>query len=109
MNIKLKLGAWIPTKDRLPTPGIPVLVACGKLVLRAAHAQRFTLEVGIDDKFPDGGDYNEEADEYYLPEGWYEWNGFEETHWQLSNKPEFWMPLPDAPKAKKEQQHETRS
>lgn len=109
MNIKLKLGVWIAVKDQLPKPGTPVLVSCEKLVLRAAHAPRFTLLTGLDDNFPDGGDYNEEADDYYWPEGWYEWNQYEDTHWRLWDAPEFWMPLPDAPKAKKEQQHETRS
>ena len=46
--------AWIPVTERLPVGGFPVLVACGKNVLRAAHAGEFELSC---DKW--GETYNE--------------------------------------------------
>lgn len=93
------LGAWIPVADELPKGGTPVLVACGKKVLRAAHAGKFELAEEDWGWFNDGdgGDYNEAEDRSYWPEGWYEWNEFEEIHWALENEPTHWMPLPKAP------------
>ena len=90
---------WIPVADRLPKGGYPVLVACGKKIIRAAHAGKFELDEENWGWFNggEGGDYNEANDTYYWPEGWYEWNEFEETHWQVESDPTHWMPLPAAP------------
>jgi hypothetical protein len=94
------LTAWQAIETALPEPGKPVLVACGKQVVRAVHAPKFTLsEDDWGDFLPDGGVYDAATDASYWPEGWYEWNSHEETHWQLDNKPTHWMPLPDAPAA----------
>ena len=30
----------------------------------------------------------------FAPEGWYEWNQNEETHWAVTETPRAWMPLP---------------
>lgn len=92
------LGAWIECTDRLPEPGMPVLVACGRHVLRAAHAPKFGLSEDQWGEFlPDGGEYDADTDMTYWPEGWYEWNQHEETHWMLDSNPTHWMPLPQAP------------
>jgi len=90
------VDAWISVKDRLPKGGMPVLVACGKHVLRAAHAGKFELAEDNWGSFNggDGGDYNETEDTYYWPEGWYEWNQYEECHWQVETEPTHWQPLP---------------
>jgi hypothetical protein len=82
-----------------PKSGHPVLVACGKKVLRAAHATKFELDEENWGEFNggEGGDYQESDDCYYWPEGWYEWNEFEECHWALDTEPTYWMPLPEAP------------
>jgi hypothetical protein len=75
-RLTVGLGVWIPITDSLPKSGKPVLVACGKRVLRAAHAAKFALSE--DDwgywNDGDGADYNEANDTTYWPEGWYEWN-----------------------------------
>ena len=91
---------WIPVADSLPESGKPVLVACGKTVLRAAYAAKFTLSE--DDwgywNDGDGAEYSEADDTTYWPEGWYEWNECEEVHWALpGNSVTHWMPLPKLP------------
>lgn len=91
---------WIAVGEALPGPGKPVLVACGKHCLRAAHAPHLTLSCDDWGDFnDDGGDYDEATDTYYWPEGWYEWNHCEETHWLLDEAPTYWMPLPKTPVA----------
>lgn len=92
-----KVGCdWMQITDKLPESGKPVLVACGKKVLRAAYAAKFSL---AEDNWGfwndgDGADYNEADDMTYWPEGWYEWNEHEECHWMLQDLPTHWMPLP---------------
>ena len=43
-RLTVGLGVWIPVTESLPESGKPVLVACGKKVLRAAHAAKFALD-----------------------------------------------------------------
>ena len=95
---KLPQGdGWIPVGEQLPESGKPVLLDIGKKYpIRAMWAARFTLEA--DDEDPDWGEWNEDGDMYYCPEGWYEWNEHEETHWRVSVEPLRWMPLPQPPK-----------
>lgn len=88
---------WIPVSERLPEPGRPVLLDIGKKhPIRAMWAARFTLEAGDDD--PDWGEYDEDGDMYYCPQGWYEWNEHEDTHWRVHADPIRWAELPQPPK-----------
>ena len=99
-NLTAVLGDWIAVTDHLPENGMPVLVACGKKVLRAAHAAKFALSEDDWGYWNDGegADYNEADDATYWPEGWYEWNEQEETHWAITDDlVTHWMPLPKAP------------
>ena len=91
---------WISVDERLPEPGNPVLLDIGKKYpIRALWAAKNTVRVGTD--VDDWGEYDEETDEYYCPEGWYEWNEHEEVHWAVSETPRAWSelppPLPAAP------------
>jgi len=96
---------WISVDERMPKPGAYVLAVFryprGKQrVIRAMHAPRHTLSEDDWGEFlHDGGDYDEATDTAYWPEGWYECNENEETHWQVHEEVTHWMPLPDAPAA----------
>ena len=91
---------WTRLPGALPEPGTPVLLDIGKKYpIRALWAEKHTVRVGTD--VDDWGEYDEETDEYYCPEGWYEWNEHEEVHWAVSETPRAWselpQPLPAAP------------
>lgn len=87
-------SGWVSVDERLPEPGKPVLLDIGKGVpLRALWAAKHTVEAG--DECPwDWAEYDEDSDTYYCPEGWYEWNRYEETHWAVSEKAVAWMDMP---------------
>ena len=86
-------ASWISVDARLPEPNTPVLLDIGKMFpLRALWAGKHTVRVGTD--VDDWGEYDEETDEYYCPEGWYEWNEHEEVHWAVSETPRAWRELP---------------
>ena len=87
-------SAWVSVKDRLPEPGMAVLLDIGKKTpIRAMWAAKHTVEAH-DEADPGWCDYDETTGMYYCPEGWYEWNQHEEVHWAVSEKPRAWMPLP---------------
>ena len=91
---------WISVDARLPEPNTPVLLDIGKkFTIRALWAEKHTVRVGTD--VDDWDEYDEETDEYYCPEGWYEWNEHEDVHWAVSETPRAWRelppPLPAAP------------
>jgi len=94
--------AWLPI-ETAPRDGKKMLVAyrntLGKWrTVIAVYAAKFTMEQG--DEFLDWGDYDEETDCYYLPEGWYEcienWDDYSSVHIG-GNVPTHWMPLPPPP------------
>ena len=94
---------WTAVEKQMPKPGKPVLIAMrnshGKgRRLRAVYAARFTLPVSDEDN-SGFGEYDEATDEYYCPEGWYEQNEFEETHWAVDGEVTDWMPLPPLPES----------
>jgi hypothetical protein len=94
---------WVPVSERLPKPGKYVLAvfrySTGKqVVIRAMHAPPKTLSEDDYGEFvTEGADYDEATDTTYWPEGWYECNENEETHWQVHEEVTHWMLLPAAP------------
>ena len=95
---------WVPVTERLPKPGKFVLAvfrySTGKQqVIRAMHAPPKTLSEEDYGEFLTDPDYDEATDTTYWPEGWYECNENEETHWQVHEEVTHWMPLPEVPQA----------
>lgn len=87
-------AAWIDVAARLPEPGKAVLLDIGKKTpIRALWAAKATVEAG-DDADDSWVEYDEASGTTYCPEGWYEWNEHEETHWAVSATPLRWMSIP---------------
>lgn len=87
------VGGWIALPGTLPEPGTPVLLDIGKeYPIRAMWAAKHTVPAAGDDT--DWGEYDEATDQYWCPEGWYEWNEHEDTNWAVSATPRAWAPLP---------------
>lgn len=98
------ITGWISVNDRMPEPGVEVLAHyCDSYdrpkTIRAIWVAAKTREHrGCDDALD--CDYDDDADQFYWPEGWYEcinnWDDFDHitadegdiTHW---------MPMPEPP------------
>ena len=52
----------------------------------------------MDDEYSCSGDYNEQEDEFYTPEGFYEWQSESDIMYRISAKVTHWMPLFELPK-----------
>lgn len=92
---------WKSIKDGMPDPGHDVLVVVEddrkkRHILRAFWCPRFYLEAS-EYETDDVDEYSEDNDQYYLREGWYEHNAFEETHWFVEETVTHWMHLPKLP------------
>ena len=95
-----QVPAWQPIESGFPATGIPVLADIGeKYPIRACWIAKFTQEIGASD-FEGDDDYDEATDTAYWPEGWYEWNRFDETHWLVDKPVKNWALLPAAPEVK---------
>lgn len=98
---------WIPVTERLPKPEIDVLIVCNR------NGYRFVTPAIYEDgkmltqdsvwnwnEIYTYGLYSEEADDYYIPEGWWENRQFNLD--DVYNNPvdcvvTHWLPLPEAP------------
>ena len=98
---------WIPVTERLPEHGVHVLAACyvkwlgggGRYyVCDAFHTEHFRDTCGYSDEID--MEYNEDEDEYYMPEGWWEviknWDDYSCV--AIGDFVTYWMPLPEPPK-----------
>ena len=94
------MATWIATVDRLPEAGVPVLVTLltpTPSVVLAQYAPAKTLRMHPD--ADEGGEYDEEQDEYFAEEGWYQCyavNGSldDEPYWKLTDTVSHWCSLP---------------
>lgn len=94
----MKKSEWIPVGERLPEPEEFVLlnvVDDGRSsVIRAFHAPKHTVETYSDNDFFECNEDDADDEALYLPEGWYEANTYEDTHWYVNGVATHWMPLP---------------
>ena len=93
---------WIPVTERLPENDVPVLLSCkcgaGAYICDGFHTEKYSTPIPF---YADiDADYNEEADEYYFPEGWWEiiknWDDYSCV--AIEDTITHWMPLPQPPK-----------
>ena len=104
-ELGLKRGApqWVKVADKLPPAEVPVIAyfvnSHGKhRRIKAFFAPRFTVETSVDNDWYECHETGDD-DNAYLPEGWYESNEFEDTHWHVTDTITHWMPLPLPPGA----------
>lgn len=96
---------WVPVTERLPEPETDVLAVCNRngciFVVQAIYEDGKMLTEDSAWNWNDiceYGLYDEENDDYYIPEGWWEDRQF--TPDDVYNNPidcavTHWMPLPD--------------
>ena len=97
-----KVPKWIPATERLPETGVHVLLACkcgrGSYVCDGFHTEKYSMPTQFYEDID--ADYNEDADEYYFPEGWWEviknWDDYSCV--AIEDNITHWMPLPEPPK-----------
>lgn len=104
VKIAIKIASkpdWIKCSDKLPEDLSPKL-SFGmndnnkERILRAIFVPKFTISEE-ESNFNGDCDLNEEREEYFWPQGWYEWNELEDIHWRVSFEITHWMDLPDSP------------
>lgn len=98
---------WIPVTERMPEPETDVLAVCNRngyiFVIPAIYEDGKLLTQESAWNWSDiycYGLYDEEADDYYIPEGWWENRQFNPD--DVYNNPvdcavTHWIPLPEAP------------
>jgi len=96
LEARMQSAGWISVEERLPKSGKFALANVDELStpIRAFYAAPNSVEGSCEDEI---SIFDEEADCYWLPVGWYETNEYEEVSWFVHGKVTHWMPLPEPP------------
>lgn len=102
---------WIPSSERLPEPEVEVLAVCERegyrFVVPAIHEDGTLLTQDSAwnwNEIWEYGVYDEESDDYFIPEGWWENRQFtpDDVYNCIVDCPVlYWMPLPEPPEVKR--------
>ena len=110
-KLRAQVPRWIPVEERLPEPETDVLAVCNRngyiFVVPAIYEDGKMLTQ--DSKWNwceiySYGLYNEDADDYYVPEGWWENRQFnpDDVYNNLVDcSVTHWTPLPEPPEVEK--------
>lgn len=104
----LERTRWIPCSERLPEPETEALVVCRRggfsFVCPAMHEDGKMLRgesIWNWNEIEDYGLYSEEADDWFIPEGWWEYRQFndDDVYNNIINDcaVTHWMPMPEPP------------
>lgn len=107
---------WISVKDRLPEAETEVMILASRKIYSLksrSHTTHHIITTGMYEDGTkrtedsdwwweaDGFEYDEERDDYIIPEGWWEYkhyNGDEQHNYAVDDEVTHWMPLPQPPK-----------
>lgn len=93
---------WIKCSDQMPPANVPVIAFVqrerdgGKKWTRRIRAQ-FAPAKTLEAADEEDGEYDESRDAFFVKEGWYETNEYEEIHWRVDDPVTHWMRLPEPP------------
>ena len=102
-----KDNTWIPCSERLPEPETEVLVVCRRggvnFVCPAMHEDGKMLRgesIWVWNEIENCEQYSEDADDWYIPEGWWEYRQFNDDDVYnnlIDCAVTHWMPFPEPP------------
>ena len=103
MNYAIKHNRWIPIEESKPLPRELIYIVCEeenpngevyRFQTTAEYVPYKTIPEDdyMGDEWQGEGDYDKEKDEYYTPEGFYEWQSETDIHYKVSAKITHWMP-----------------
>ena len=99
---------WIPCSERLPETRVDVLICYREwqqyakryvyTIVNGWYARKYSVKENVFSEWEADCDYKEDEDEFYIPEGWYEFTtqgNSDLMNWFINAEVIAWMPLPE--------------
>lgn len=109
-KLRAQLPRWIPVTERLPKPETEVMIVCNdngrRFIATAIHENGKQLSeesCWVWTDIWEYGRYDEEHDDYFVPEGWWESRCFtpdDVYNCMVDCEVTHWMPMPELPEEK---------